>query len=219
MSAPFLPNIPQSGDFLDSVSQPQLLSNNQSLDDRFGKDHYKFSNASGQSGKHNKVTTPVFIDSPPTGLPPIIIQTEPVISAFQQTIPFGVLQYSYGWQVAAASQAVPSPITTIQSQTTGLSVGPTNTTYVMDFNGLPRAIAHLYYGSFNTLTNLFNHGDQIIFWNGATFNVSNFPPNLPGNSLIPIVSGTQIQLRNQNTVPSGTIISEIYWTMHMLRMQ
>lgn len=218
MSA-FLPNIPNANDFLDTTSQPQLKSNNQALDARFGVDHYKFSDATGQSGKHNTVTTPIFIDSPPTGLPPVTIATEPKIYAFQQTAPFGVLQYSKGWAVAAAQSQVPSPITTVQSQATGISLGPKNTAYVMDFTGLPRAIAHLYYGSFNTFSNIFGHGDIVIFWNGSTFNTIDFPPFTNGNALSPQVAGNIINLVNQNTLASGTVISEIYFTMHMLRMQ
>jgi hypothetical protein len=213
MSA-FIPTIPQPGDFLDSTSQPQLLSNNMALDSVFGKDHYKFSNAVNQGGKHNRVTTPVFITQPvPDGQPPVVIATEPVIAAFQQTAPFGVLQYSYGWSVANNVQQAPSPITFVQSQPTALTVGNGNTLYVMDFAGLPRAIAHLYWGDFATLNNPFNHGDLVIFWNGATFDTTSSPP-ITG-TLFPVSSGTQILLKNT----TGGVLSNVYFTMQMLRMQ
>jgi hypothetical protein len=213
MSA-FLPNIPQAGDFLDSTSQPQLLSNNQALDARFGVDHYKYSDATGQSGKHNKVTTPVFIDSPPTGLPPVIISTEPVIAAFQQTVPVGVLQYSYGWNVAAAAQAVPTPITMIHSQSTGLSMPTATSINLLDFTGLPRAIAVVYGASFTDNASMTAFSfliPRVVYWNGASFNTFTFP----AASFQITTLGNVLRITNGS---AGTL-NNVYWTLQMIRMQ
>lgn len=217
--AAFLPNIPQAGDFLDTTSQPQLLSNNQALDARFGVDHYKYSNATGQSGKHNRVTTPVFVDSPPTGLPPVTIQTEPQFYGFQQTVPFGVMQYSRGWQVAQGATAAPSPLTYVQSPSTGVSLGPQNTMYVMDFTGLTRAIATIYFADFATLGTVLNQGFEVIFWNGTTFDTQFW---LFTKALILIrdpVLTNRLLLKNNNTVDSGVTLTSVFFTMQMLRMQ
>jgi hypothetical protein len=51
---------------LDTTSQPQLLSNNQALDLRFGVDHYKFSDTTGKSGKHLQSTYPELLVDPIT---------------------------------------------------------------------------------------------------------------------------------------------------------
>ena len=47
----FLPNIPNSGAKL-RTSQPQLLANNQQLDASMDVDHFKFSDTTGDTGKH-----------------------------------------------------------------------------------------------------------------------------------------------------------------------
>lgn len=61
----FLPNIPQGGDFID-FSWTQLLANNQQLDTSFGIDHYTFSNATANNGKHAKCTFPEQAAGPTT---------------------------------------------------------------------------------------------------------------------------------------------------------
>lgn len=216
----FLPNIPNAGDFLDTTSQPQLRTNNQALDSRFGVDHYKFSDATGQSGKHNKVTTPIFIDSPPTSNPPVVIQTEPVIAAFQQTVPFGVLQYSYGWNVARATPQVPSPITIIQSSANPFNLAAGSFTTIMDFAGLAQAVAVVYAYTTDvsfSAVNTFTHITAQVFWNGTNFTItSNQAPPLANQGLAVNASGSTIRVQNVFTL---TAIGSVFWSMQMLRMQ
>jgi hypothetical protein len=65
---PFLNNIPQPGDFLDTISQPQLLGNMQQLDLTMGVDHYRFSDGTANNGKHNKTTFPAQAVDPATAV-------------------------------------------------------------------------------------------------------------------------------------------------------
>lgn len=212
--AAFIPTIPNAGDFLDATSQPQLRNNNLALDARFGVDHYKYSDATGQSGKHNRVTTPIFITQPvPNGQPPVIIATEPVIAAFRQTALVGVLQYSYGWSVANAAQAVPTPITSLHSQSTGITLAVNATTDLLDFTGLTRAIVNVFGSSFTDPASL-TLGLTIIspvFWNGSAFNTL---PVIP-NRLQLTSAGNILQIVNRTTNP----LTNVFWTMQMIRMQ
>lgn len=61
---PFNPNIPQPNDDL-SDSQLDLLNNNGFLNASFGVDHFPFSDATINNGKHTNVTTPNLSASPP----------------------------------------------------------------------------------------------------------------------------------------------------------
>lgn len=127
----FLPNIPQPSDNLD-FSQGQLLANNQSLDSVFGIDHTLFSDATVNKGFHNKVTS-----IPQSSVP--TTTTNPVFYGYQQTSGTGVLQFTKG-----PNDAAPTALTCIQSQPTGIPLGPSNTAQVMDFTGLNFALITLY---------------------------------------------------------------------------
>ena len=50
----FNPNVPQPPQFV-SASQPVFLANNQTLDNVFGKNHFKFSDGTGNAGRHTFV--------------------------------------------------------------------------------------------------------------------------------------------------------------------
>lgn len=198
----FLPNIPQPSDNLD-FSQSQILSNNQALDTVFGIDHYKFSDATANKGFHNKVTTPVFIDSPPTGLPPVTT-TAPVLYSFQTTAPLGVLQYSRG-----PNNSVPTPLTILQSPSTGITVTAGATTNVLDFTGLTLCICNLY--AFNLIMpTVVSSVTATIYWNGTTLQGTTTSGNLQV-----VQSGNILQIKNA----LGISITNLFWSLELIRVQ
>ena len=202
----YIPTIPQAGDDL-SDSQPQILGNFSKADTSFGIDHYKFSNATVNNGKHNKVTTPAFVDNPPTGLPPVTIANEPAMYAFQDSANVGVIDYSRG-----PSNAIPSPITNLQSTSAAIVLAPSATTNVLDFTGLARAMCTVY--AFNALNPGFAStycGSADVFWNGTALALIN---NV--GTLINIqTTGAILQVKN----PSGTTaLNNVYWTLKMHRL-
>jgi hypothetical protein len=209
----FLPNIPQPPDNLD-FSQGQLLSNNQGLDTVFGIEHYKFSDATANKGFHNKVTTPNYVISPPS-LPnaPPTTSASPIFYGFTQldgagnpTTQLPVLQYSL-----STNNTVASPVTFIQSQTTGISLTTGATTNVLVFTGIVRAYGTLYIvskvnvgGGATTMT-AYN-----VYWDGTNINVNASP-----TSLSPFVgAGNQLQIKNNSSNP----YINIYWTLVFYRI-
>ncbi len=198
----FLPNIPQPGDNLD-FSQGQLLSNNQGLDTVFGIDHYKFSDATSNKGFHNKVTTPVFVAAPPTGLPPVTT-TNPIFYGFQQTAPLGVLQYSRG-----PNNAAPSPVTMLQSQAAGISLVVGASTNILDFTGIIRAYGTLYFVDLDSFSLVNAISSVLIYWFGTGFIGASSV-----GSLGPVAVGNMLTLKNN----SGTNKTNIFWTLQFYRI-
>lgn len=195
----FLPNIPQPNTDL-SDSQGDLLNNNLALDTSFGIDHYKFSNATANNGFHNKVTTPPYVASPPTGLPPVTV-ANPVFYSFQDSANLGVIQYSRG-----PNNAVPSPLTYRQSTSTPVVIAPGGTADVFDFTGLTRAMCALY--AMDTVANAIN--EFSVWWTGAALFVS---PFISGSLLASAVAGNILRLKN-NTAGA---FNNVYWTLQFLR--
>lgn len=189
----FIPTIPQPGDNLD-FSQGQLLSNNSGLDTVFGVDHYKFSDATVNKGFHNQVTTPVR-SHPVTG-------PNPVFYGAQDSANLGVLQYSSG-----PNNAVPTPLTMLQSPSTPISLAPNGTTNIIDFTGLTRAFGVIS-ASDTTGTNV---GSMwYIVWTGAVI----YKTAIISGTFQAINSGNILQLKNIS--PSITY-NNIYWTFQLLR--
>lgn len=198
----FNPNIPNPTDLL-SNSQPVLKTNNQALDNIFGIDHYKYSDLTVNKGFHNKVTTPIFVDSPPTGLPPVTT-TNPVFYAFQQASNLGVLQFSRG-----PNNSVPTPVTTLQSTSAAIVLASSATTNVLDFNSAGLTIA---YGFINAISDASSGGggSTYIKWINNTLTI--IGPQMSGITVQK--SGTILQLMNPT---SGTI--NVYWTLQFERIQ
>lgn len=190
------PNIPQPNDEL-SDSQPDILNNFGSSNTSFGIDHYPFSDLTVNNGKHNKVTTPLIVG----GIHPTTIAAEPKFYAMQDTVNIGVIQYSRG-----PSDAVPTPVTSLQSTAAAIVLASTATTNVLDFTGLPRAMATLSaFDSINISTGVVISN---IFWNGTIFQIGS-----PGTALKVQASGNIIQLKNQTVTPMS-----IYWTLELKRL-
>ena len=194
-------NQPVTMDDLD-VSQPYLVTNTNGADDIFGKEHYPFSNQTVSQGLHNTVTTPAYIASPPTGNPPITA-ANPIFYGFEQTMQVGMLQYSRG-----PNNAPPTPVTALQSPITPQTITSGGTITVLNFTGLPRAIATIY--AFNSPLTTVYIANQTIYWDGTTLYAQGGALNLQV-----LVSGTTLQLKN-NT--SGSLTG-IYWTLQFVRMQ
>ena len=202
----FLPNIPQPNDSLD-FSQGQLLSNNLGLDTVFGVDHYTFSNASASKGMHNKVTTPLIVGAvhPTT-------TTNPVIYGMQDSALLGVLQYSRG-----LNNAVPTPLTSLQSPSTPIVLAPSTNSNIFDFTGLSLAYGSLVILNQDTpasgLARVATY--QFVFGTASGLELtlisraaSRLSAGVAGNVLI--VS---------NTSPATITFSNVYWTMQFQRIQ
>lgn len=199
----FNPNIPAPNDLL-SVSQGQILANFTSSDNSFGVDHYKFSNLTSSNGFHNKVTTPVFVDTPATGLPPVTT-TNPIFYGFQDSANLGVLQYSRG-----PGDAVPTPVTFKQSPSTPLTIAASGGTInVLNFTGLTQAYAMAYATDSKTVS-----GDPVfamyfVSWTGTILTAF----NLAGLVLQFEASGSFLNLKNNASIA----LNNVYWTLQFLR--
>jgi len=200
----FLNNIPQASDNLD-FSQGQLLSNNQGLDTVFGVDHYKFSDASANKGFHNTVTTPPYVATPTTGLPPVT-GANPIFYGFQQTTPLGVLQYSEG-----PNAAVPTPVTAIQSSVTGLAIANGTSINILDFTGIPRAFGTLFAMGVNSSSVNIAITCQ-VFWTGTAFI---FLEDTGSGSLFVTSSGNILQL---SVLTGQSNLTGVYWTLYFYRL-
>lgn len=201
---PYNPNIPQPTDIL-SDSQGDLLGNFQALDTSFGIDHYKFSDLTANNGFHNKVTTPVFVANPPTGLPPVTV-ANPVFYGFQQTAPLGVLQYSRG-----PNNAVPTPVTMIQSSSTPIVLASGASTNVLDFTGITNAMFNLW-----AVNNGAPQGARLYFfggWDGATFTAIGLGP-IDSVNLTATNAGNTLRVTNT----AGAPLNNVYWTLQFLRI-
>jgi hypothetical protein len=197
------PNIPQPTDRL-NVSQTQLLQNFGQLDTSFGIDHYKFSDLTANNGFHNQVTTPGYVANPPTGLPPVTTNN-PVMYGFQVTAPLGILQFSRG-----PNNAVPTPITQIHSTAAATVIGATTTINILDFTGIPFAIALA--AATNTTSPLGLSRLFMIVWTGAAFFITQLSPQ--GSVFFFTSSGSTLQLSNTGNTP----LNNVYWSLDFLRI-
>jgi hypothetical protein len=198
------PAIPQATDLM-SVSQGDLLNNFSSANTSFGQDHYAFANLTTNNGKHNQVRTPLIVG----GIHPTTIAAEPNFYAMQDSANIGVIQYSRG-----PSNAVPSPVTYFQSPSTPIVLAQNTTTNVLDFTGLPRAMAKLYAYNLTGGNLTFADNESFVLWNGTTLTVvqnNTSTANLGARS-----SGNILQLVNGSVIV-GTMMN-IIWTLQLLRL-
>jgi len=202
---PFDPNIPQPNDNL-SDSQGDLLANNVFLNTSFGIDHYPFSDATSNNGFHNQVTTPLIGGA----VHPTTAAAIPKFYGMQDTAPLGVIQYSRG-----PSDAVPSPVTHLQSPSAPIVIGINGTTNVLDFTGIPKAICVLYAADF-TLVGLSSFTKIVcsVFWDGTSsvMGINNF---ISTANLSAQQTGNILQIKNN----SGVGLTEVRWTLEMLRLE
>jgi len=202
----FDPNRPIASENL-SDSQPLLLSNNRALDTSFGVDHYKFSDASGNNGFHNQVTTPVFVDNPATGNPPVTV-ANPVFFGFQQTANLGVLQYSRG-----PNNAVITPLTKIYSPSTPISIGNSSSTPLLDFTGIVLAQALVLFTYTLVSGGTFNQLWSVRYQTGPSTTVVSYNTFTPGLTLE--FSGSVLSIVSNNVGAS----TNLFWTLDFQRIQ
>lgn len=142
-------NKPEAPDLL-SDSQPILKRNNNAIDTSFGLDHYAASDTGTHNGMHNVIHTPAYtvyqstID--PSTTPPSSAVDIPVMYAFQNingsfvpTNQIGVLHFS-----RMGNDAVPTPISCLQSPSAAISLGASGTTNILDFTGAPYCYGNVY---------------------------------------------------------------------------
>lgn len=189
----FNPNIPKSGDKLSS-SQVALLSNNQALDNTFGIDHYKFSDATGDVGKHKTVTTPK-ITIPTT-------TTDPKLYGHEVTTNVGTLQFSRG-----ESNANPTPLT----QKSGVIAALPALTNInlLDFTGVTTC-------NFRVSSYIGGTATSAMYAGSVTSGVLNptlkMSPPSPASISFPI-SGNILQIRSLSN------LSDVFWVIEFLRIE
>lgn len=192
----FNPNVPQPGDLL-SKSQNDLLNNNSALNSVFGIDHFSFSNATANSGFHQKVTTPAIGAVPAT-------TTNPIFYAFSPYAQIGVIHYSRG-----PSNAVPTPLTTLQSSSSPISLSPLASTPVLSTAGITTIYGIAVGTNADTSAGL-QQQIAIVTYNAGTFIISNiFNSNFRFQG-----SGTDLALFNNTALT----FNNVYWTLQILRV-
>lgn len=200
----FIPTIPQAGDAL-STSQGQLLANNAGLDTTFGLDHFTFSNTTANNGFHKQVTNPWLTGD--VHRVPLVDSCK--LYSMKDSTALGVIQYSLG-----PVNTVPTPVTSLQSSSTGITLLTTATTNVLDFTGLNRAICEVH--TFSGTNQASMNASSIVysvFWSGAFFRIQSMTPT---GSLSVVNSANILQVKNVAS-PAATI-NDIYWTLKLLRV-
>jgi len=196
-------NQPVATDDLD-VSQPFLVTNTNTADTVFGIEHYAFSNTSANQGLHNTITTPAYQNpiGTPSASPPTTVAS-PIMYCFQDAANIGVLQYSRG-----PNNSVPSPITTLQSPSSGISLAFNATTNVLDFTGVTTFAVCMLYGIKNGTT---SSPFIVTFSQASGGSVSLLGPN---SGIAAQFSGKILQIVNSF---GGT--ANFWWTLQFLRIQ
>jgi len=196
----FIANRPIASEKL-SASQPMLQGNNQSLDSVFGIDHYQFSNATANSGFHKKVTTVNQGSHASTTVNPVLYSAE-------DTANIGVIQYSRG-----PSDAVPTPVTSIQSPSTPFSLAASTSSDVLDFTGTTIAFGEFFYSYKRTS---YASGQFFVFYRftGGTA-YTNVAACSSGAAGILIFSGNILKINNG--FPDA--MTDIFWTLNLQRVQ
>ena len=150
------------------------------------------------------VTTPIVVNNPPDALPPATA-ANPKLYGFQQYAALGVLQYSRG-----PNNAVPTPVTFINSPSTALSISVGFPIDILDFTGITRAYCKLY--AMNTAAT-FSYSQTTIVWNGSSFTTINREDGTTG-LLIASSSGNILRLGNSNIL----LTNAVYWTLEIKRL-
>lgn len=189
-------SIPQSTDVI-ANSQGQILTNFTSIGSWTAVDHYSF--GTGKDGFHTHVTNPNQGTHPST-------TSNPLIYGMQDAAGIGVIQYSRG-----PSNAVPTPITELQSPSTPIILAGGGTTNIVDLTGISRAIMTLYiYNDLNTDLILTEYilGYSVTGATTLTFTL------IAGSVFTVQLSTKTLQIKN-----SGPNVSNLYWTLRFHRIQ
>lgn len=171
------------------------------MDITYGVDHYKYSDQTANNGFHNTVTTPLVVGS----AHPATAANVPKLYSMQDTANIGVIQYSRG-----GNNAVPSPITFIQSPSTATVINNGAFANVLDLAGTARAIIKGYAANFNSV-NATKAAESAIYWDGTNMYLR---PTASINFGF-VNSGSIIRLFNN----TGSAMNDVYWVLQIMRVQ
>ena len=208
----FNPNTPLSTDIL-SDSQLDLNNNNTANNTWSSVDHYALDNMTANNGFHAHVTSPTPANSMHYANPGI----NTILYGMQDATQIGNIQYSRG-----PNNTVPSPVTTLQSSSAGLTVSMASPATVLNFAS-PVAIPQCYgiltaigfLGVSATPTLAFAVFGANNMGNGIT--VSTFAPDQfqPTHDLKFAFSGTTIIL---TATQSASTYNKCAWTLRFERI-
>lgn len=191
-----------------------LRENNISLNASFGTDHFPFDDTTANNGKHNVIQTPLIVGA----AHPATAANEPKIYAMQDSVPFGLLNYSRG-----PSNAVPTPITYIQSSNTPIlmpSTGPGKTINILDFTGINRAIFHASAGDFiESASAAISRNYAFCIWNGSTFLIKNTFITVAGGRTFLTFTSTGSVLQLSNTTVPAQELANVFWSLNFARIE
>jgi len=183
----FDPNVP-TGLIKFNSDYKNVQNNMQQLDTSFGIDHYLFSDQTANNGFHNKITLPLIVGS----AHPSTSAAETKIYCMQDSANLGLLDYSRG-----PNNAPTSPLTSLQSQTAGLTVNAGLTTNVL----YVRAV-----------TSGKRFGGFFVDWDGSAWATSN--NFVSTNSIATSITANILKIKNNDTVPA----TNLFWTLQILRV-
>lgn len=199
----FNPNIPQANDLL-SDSQGDILVNFQTSNTSFGIDHYAFSNLTANNGKHNKVTTPIISG----GVAPVTASNEPIMYALNPNGSIQALHFSRG-----GNNAVPTPLTYLQSTNAAISLLPLASTTIVSLTGV--AIASGIVSGYNAAAGANSYVIARFSWTNATNLMVINTISASGANTMAVTAPVLGQLSLQNT--SGITYNDVYWTLQFFR--
>lgn len=162
------------------------------------------------------MTTPIITGS----AHPTTAASELKIYAMQDTAPFGLLQYSRG-----ISDAVPTPITHLQSPAAPISLAAGVSTNVVDFTGLTYAMCTLYVmdtssvpitgGIVGVFVPVFLKGGELNIGYISSAATATYAQQLPMHTLTFDVQKTGLILQIKNTAGVGINVA---WSLDIHRL-
>lgn len=183
------------------VTQPQIRANFQQANTSFGTDHYAFDNLTVNNGFHKQVTTPDQGGD-------VVTTTNPVLYAKSPYAAIGLIQFSRG-----PSNAIPSPITFLQSPSSPITLTQNATTNVLNFTGFGPTIATIYAID----TGIPKSVSCTFLWTGSSFYKASAQDSGFTGTLSITTSGNILQV--QNSSASAITFNNVYWTLQFLRIQ
>jgi len=184
-----------------SASQPQIRTNFSTANTVFNKDHYAFSDLTGNAGHHQVIQSPVqSAHAIPT--------TNPELYGMQDSSNIGVLQYSRA-PSQTTGNALPTPLSSFSSPIVGQTLANGSSVNILDFSGLTLCIANVYAFSTVTIYPL----STTVFWKGSSFA---YFPYSTSNSVALTDSGSTLSIKN---ISGNDFTASLYWTIEFVRIQ
>lgn len=197
------PNVPTGLINLDN-DYLNLQKNFQQINTTYAVDHIPLTNNTGVppggvNGTHNQVTNPIIIGS----AHPTTSATVCKLYAMQDNASLPILQYS-----RAPSNAVPSPITNLNSPSTALPFGASTTTTFFTFPATPtKVFGHVLIADF-VLNRI---ATSSFMCNGTTITLVN---NTQNNAQFQLASAA----RDLKLIVGATAANDVYWTIKLYRL-